>query len=171
MFLGLLKNLSLKKTVKKSLSKVQPPSGNRITTVNLLIDGIRFNETAKLIEELVKNGIRKENIKALVLTKNKTAVDSDVITYFRSKDISLGGAILKEEVNSFINRKSDLLVNYYQYKQIDLEYITMKSVADFKAGFVTNGLSAYHLSIDCSFSDYRLFTEELFKYLKAFNKI
>lgn len=171
MFLGLLKNLSLKKTVKKSLSKVQPPSGNRITTVNLLIDGIRFNETAKLIEELVKNGIRKENIKALVLTKNKTAVDSDVITYFRSKDISLGGAILKEEVNLFINRKSDLLVNYYQQKQIDLEYITMKSVADFKAGFVIEGRSENYLSIDCPLSNYRLFTEEMFKYLKAFNKI
>src|SRR5690606_20271419 len=98
-------------------------------------------------------------------------VDSDVITYFRSKDISLGGTILKEEVNSFINRKSDLLINYYQQKQIDLEYITVKSVTDFKAGFVTDGLSANHLSIDCPFSNYRLFTEELFKYLKAFNKI
>ena len=73
-------------------------------------------------------------------------------------------------MNSFVFVKSDLLVNYYQ-EQIDLEYIACKSVADFKVGFVTGKESANHLSIDCPLSDYKLFTVELFKYLKAFNKI
>ncbi len=171
MFLGLLKNLIFKKKVKKYLSEIKAPSDKKILTVNLLIDGIRFQEITRLTEEFVKNGIKKENIKILVLTNDKTTVNSDMIVYFRSKDISLRGNILKEEIHSFIYEKCDLLVNYYQYKYIDLEYISMNSVADFKTGFVVDERGANHLSIDCPFSDYGLFTKELFKYLKILNKI
>src|SRR5690606_10626182 len=145
--------------------------GGKITTVNLLIDGTHFNGTTKLIEEFVKNGIKIENINVLVLVKDKTILDTNHITYFRPKDIALTGNISKDKINSFIYEKSDLLVSYYKSKEINLDYICLKSNSDFKVGFWTTDKNPNHLTIDSSLSDYKLFTEELFKYLKALHKI
>jgi len=171
MFFSIIKKVSLKKNVKKYLSKVTTPSGDKITTVNLLVDGIHFNETLKLIEEFVKNGIKRENINVLVLVRDKTILDTDRITYFRPKDIALSGNVSKDKINSFIYEKSDLLVSYYKSNEINLDYISLKSTSDFKVGFWTNDKNPNHLTIDSSLSDYKLFTEELFKYLKALHKI
>ena len=171
MFLSIIKKVSLKKNVKKYLSKVKTPSGDRITTVNLLIDGIHFNETTKLIEEFIKRGIKKENIKALVLVKDKNRINTDAIVYFRSSDIGLFGTISKDEIKSFIYGKSDLFISYFKGQHADLSHIALKSNGDFKVGFFTEGPSVNHLSIDSSLSDYKLFSEEMFKYLKALNKI
>lgn len=171
MFLSIIKKVSLKKNVKKHLSKVKAPSGNKITTVNLLIDGIHFNETTQLIDEFVKRGIKKENIKALILIKEKTRINTDAIIYLRSQDIGLFGAISKEEVRAFVSQKSDLLVNYYKEEKPELDYIASKANSDFKAGFFTEKNAINHLSIDSSLSDYKIFSEEMFKYLKAFKKI
>lgn len=172
MFLSIFKKVSLKKNVKKYLSKVKTPSRNKITTVNLLIDGIHFNETTQLIEEFVKKGIKKENIKVLVFIRYKSLSDTNNITYFQSRDINLFGNISKDEIKSFVYEKSDLFVSYYKKSQIDLDYISLKSDADFKAGFLTDEKYTNHLTIDVlSLSNYKLFTEELFKYLTLLNKI
>lgn len=171
MFFSIIKKVSLKKNVKNYLSNITPPSGEKITTINLLIDGTHFNETTKLVNEFVKNGIKTENIRVLALVKDKIILDTELITYFRPKDIVLSGNVSKDKINSFIYEKSDLLVSYYKSKEINLDYIALKSTADFKAGFWTSDINPNHLTIDSSLSDYKLFTEELFKYLKALNKI
>jgi len=171
MFFSIIKKVSLKKNVKKYLSNGTTSFRGKITTVNLLIDGIHFNEITRLIEEFVKNGIKLENINVLVLVKDKTILDTERITYFRPKDITLSGNVLKDKINAFIFEKSDLLVSYYQSKEINLDYIAFKSSSDFKVGFWRVDKNPNQLTINSSLVDYKLFTEELFKYLKALNKI
>lgn len=171
MFFSIIKKVSLKKNVKKYLSTGTTSSGDKITTVNLLIDGTHFNETTRLIEEFVKNGIKLENINVLVLVKNKAILDTERITYFRPTDITLSGKVSKDKINSFILKKRDLLVSYYQSKEINLDYIALKSTTDFKVGFWRADKNPNQLTINSSLADYKLFTEELFKYLKALNKV
>lgn len=171
MFLGFIKNISLKKIVKKSLPKVYAPSKNKVKTIGLLIDGTRFSQTELLIDELVKKGIDKNNIKVLVYSDKK--IKNKDLVYFRLKDISLSkkNSDIGSEIKAFENESFDLLVNYYNQEQIALTYLSVQSKADFKAGFLMDEKRLNHFIIDVPLSDYKLFSEELFKYLKLFNKI
>ncbi|MFA5557571.1 MAG: hypothetical protein WCY06_08295 [Flavobacteriaceae bacterium] len=170
MFLGLIKKLSLKKLVKKNLAKTNAPSEGKIEHVGLLIDGTKFNKTKQLTKEFIKSGIDPKQIKVLVYTKNKTLKDTENIVYFRSKNITFSGKISNEKVKKFTDYSFDLLVNYYNEQQTDLIYLSLKSKASFRAGFVLEEKRLNHFMIDVPLSNYQLFTEELFKYLKVLNK-
>lgn len=171
MFLSLIKKLSLKKTVKNKLSGINAPSEGKIKQIGLLIDGVKFGKTEQLIEEFIKYGISQNQIKALVYTKNKTLENKENIIYFRPKSISVFGNITDEKVKKITDYPFDLLVNYYDNEQINLAYLNVKSKADFKVGVMLNEQRLNHFMIDVPLSEYQLFTEELFKYLKVLNKI
>lgn len=170
MFLDLFKNLSLKKVIKAYLPKTKEPSKNKILLVGLLIDGTHFEKTEELIDELSNYGIRKENIKTLVYTKIKHP-ENKLFSFFSSKDFSLSGEFTNKELDVFVETPFDLLVSYYNKNQIKITYLTAKSKADFKVGFVMEQKNFNHLMIDVPLSDYKLFAQELFKYLKSLDKI
>ncbi len=170
MFLDLFKNLSLKKTTKAYLHKTKEPSENKILRVGLLIDGTHFDKAEELINEFYKYGVRKENLKTLVYTRVKQP-ENNLMSYFSSKDFTVSGEFVNKEIDSFVETPFDMLVSYYNKNQIKISYITAKSKADFKVGFVMEQKGFNHLMIDVPLSDYKLFTQELFKYLKSLNKI
>ncbi|HUH52396.1 MAG TPA: hypothetical protein VLZ11_09860 [Flavobacterium sp.] len=170
MFLDLFKNLSLKKIIKAYLPKTKEPSKNKILLVGLLIDGTHFDKAEQLINEFSNYGIRKENLKTLVYTKTKQP-EHELFSYFSSKDFTLSGEFVNKELDAFVETPFDLLVSYYNKNQIKITYLTAKSKADFKVGFVMEQKNFNHLMIDVPLSDYKLFTQELFKYLKSLNKI
>jgi len=146
-------------------------SKNKISNISLLIDGTRFNQIEQLVDELVKNGIRRERIKTIVFAKKEYTINTDHVNFLCPKDFGWFGRIKKIEIKEFVQEKSDLLISYYSERQKNLEYITTKSQADFKVGFFVNEKLPNHITIDSDFSNYQLFTKELFKYLKAFNKL
>lgn len=170
MFLDLFKNLSLKKTIKAYLHKTKEPSENKILRLGLLIDGTHFDKAEELINEFYKYGIRKENLKTLVYTRVKQP-ENNLMSYFSSKDFTVSGEFVNKEIDSFVETPFDMLVSYYNKNQIKISYITAKSKADFKVGFVMEQKGLNHLMIDVPLSDYKLFIQELFKYLKSLNKI
>lgn len=170
MFLDLFKNLSLKKIIKAYLPKTKEPSKNKILLVGLLIDGTHFDKAEELMNEFYNYGIRKENLKVLVYTKTKQT-ESKLFTHFSSRDFTLSGEFVNNELDAFVETPFDLLVSYYNKNQIKITYLTAKSKADFKVGFVMDQKNFNHLMIDVPLSDYKLFMQELFKYLKSLNKI
>lgn len=171
MFLSLIKKLSLKKIVKNKLTGLNAPLEGQIKQIGLLIDGVNFSKTEQLIKEFTQYGISQNQIKALVYTKNKAFENTENIIYFRPNNITVSGNIVDETIKKFADYPFDLLVNYYDTEQINLDYINVKSKASFKAGFMLNEQRLNHFMIDVPISEYRLFTEELFKYLKVLNKI
>jgi len=146
-------------------------SNNKNFSINLLIDGFHFNQIEPLVNELIKNGIRQEKIKIVVFVEKEYTINSDHVNFLSPKDFGWFGRIKKVEIRDFIQEKSDLLISYYKEKQKKLEYITKNSQANFKVGFPVSEKLPNHITIDGSFSDYKSFTQELFKYLKAFNKL
>lgn len=171
MFLDLIKKLSLKNIVKNNLAKTEAPTPKKIVTVGLLVDGTKLFDIEPLMAEFNKYGIEDKYIRVLVLTKNKSAENTSNIIYIRSKDIGMSGEITDNNIKIFEDYRFDMLVNYYDSNQINLTYLSSLSKADFRVGFRLDNKLVNHFMIDSPISDYKLFVEELFKYLNVLNKI
>lgn len=172
MFLNYFKDLATKKIVKKSLSNVyQPTSDKVIKTVGIIFDETYFYEKEALVKELIYNGINQNNIKILVF-KNKIK-KNEIFDYpvFSNKDITWFATIDKKEINDFITTPFDLLINYYDTEKPILLLVSHLSKASFKVGFSVIDKRINHFMIDTNAENYKVFTEELFKYLKILNKI
>lgn len=172
MFLNYLKDFSTKKIVKNSLSNVKhSPSDKVIKTVGIIFDESYFYEREALVSELIKNGIAETDIKVLVF-KDKIK-KNDVFDYpvFSHKDLSWRGTVDKKEVKDFISEPFDLLINYYDTEKVALLLVSHLSKAGFKVGFAAIDKRLNHFMIDTIAENYKVFTDELFKYLKILNKI
>lgn len=172
MFLSYLKDLVAKKIVKKELSNAAPaPADGIVKTVGILFDETYFNERESLIAELVANGILPENISVLVFKDRIRKSEAFDYPTFSHKDIKWTAAIDKPEVKEFIRKEFDLLINYYDTEKAALLLVSHLSKAKFKAGFTSVDKRLHHFMIDTNAENYKVFSDELFKYLKILNKI
>jgi hypothetical protein len=172
MFLNYLKDFSTKKIVKNSLSNVKHlSSDNIIKTVGIIFDESYFYEREALVQELIQNGITENDIKVLVY-KDKIK-KNEVFDYptFSHKDLSWHGTVDKKEVKDFIAEPFDLLINYYDTEKVALLLVSHLSKASFKVGFATVDKRLNHFMINTNAENYKVFMDELFKYLKILNKI
>lgn len=172
MFLNYLKDFSTKKIVKNSLSNVKHlASDGVIKTVGIVFDETYFYEREALVQELIKNGIAENDIKVLVF-KNKIK-KNEVFDYptFSHKDLSWHGTVDKKEVKDFITEPFDLLINYYDTEKVALLLVSHQSKAGFKVGFASIDKRLNHFIINTNAENYKVFMDELFKYLKILNKI
>jgi hypothetical protein len=172
MFLNYFKDFSTKKIVKNSLSNVKHVASDKIIkTVGIIFDESYFYEKEALVSELISNGIAEKDIKILVF-KDKVK-KNEVFDYplFTNKDLSWHGTVDKKEVKDFVNEPLDLLINYYDTEKVALLLVSHSSKASFKVGFSTVDKRLNHFMIDTNAENYKVFIEELFKYLKILNKI
>ncbi len=172
MFLNKIKDFLTKKIVKKRLLNVSlNASSSSIKKVGIVFDESYFYEKEGLIKELILNGIKLENIDILVfknaIKKNETF---DYPT-FSFKDISWSATFDKEEVNSFINKDFDLLISYYDTEKSALLLVTHSCKASFKVGFASVDKRLNHFMIATNAENFKVFMDELFKYLKILNKL
>ena len=75
------------------------------------------------------------------------------------------------DVNEFISKKFDLLINYYDIEKAPLLQVSNLSKASFKVGFSAVDKRINHFMINTTTDNYKVFIDELFKYLKILNKI
>jgi hypothetical protein len=172
MFLNYLKNFFTQKIVKKSLSNVKHTAANStISTVGIIFDETYFHEREALVKELIRNGIEENHIKILVF-KNKIK-KNELFEYpvFSNKDLSWTATFDKSEVKDFVARPFDLLINYYDTEKPALLLVSNQSKATFKVGFASIDKKLNHFMINTNAENYKVFVEELFKYLKILNKI
>jgi hypothetical protein len=172
MFLNYLKDFFTQKIVKKSLSNVKHTAANEtIKTVGIIFDESYFYEREALVQELVQNGIEESDIKVLVF-KNKIKKNERFdYPVFSNKDLSWTATFDKSEVKDFIAQKFDLLINYYDTEKSALLLVSNQSKAIFKVGFSSIDKKLNHFMINTNAENYKVFVDELFKYLKILNKI
>lgn len=172
MFLNFFKNFSAKRTLKKSFLHVKGnPSPHLIETVGLLIDKTYFEDKVNLIEELLANGIMRENIQILLYKDRFKKKETINYPSFSHKDLSFKGILENENVTNFTNQEFDMLISYYDTEKAPLMITTFKSKANFKVGFSTIDKRLNHFMISTNAENYKVFVSELFKYLKILNKI
>lgn len=172
MFLNYLKNFFTKRIVKNILSNVKPSaSTSPIKTVGIVFDESYFYEREALVGELVSNGILEKDIQVLVF-KDRIK-KNEVFDYptFSNKDLSWYATLDKPQVKNFTAQNFDLLINYYDTEKTALLLLTHHSKASFKVGFSSIDKRLNHLMINTNAENYKVFMDELFKYLKILNKI
>lgn len=172
MFLNYIKNFFTQKIVKKSLSNAKlEATGDTIKSVGIVFDESYFYEKEALVNELVKNGIEKQNIKILVF-KNKIRKNEKFdYPVFSHKDLSWTATFSNSDVKDFMVEKFDLLINYYDTEKSALLLVSNLSKARFKVGFASIDKKLNHFMINTNAENYQVFASELFKYLKILNKI
>jgi hypothetical protein len=172
MFLNKIKDFWTKKIVKKRLSNVKLlNSSSSIKKVGIVFDESYFYEKEALIKELVNEGIKESDIDIIVfknkIKKNET-FDYSVFSY---RNMSWNATIDFPEFNKFIVADFDLLISYYDVEKAPLLLTTNLSKANFKVGFASIDKRLHHFMIDTNAENYKVFMEELFKYLKILNKL
>ena len=172
MFLNYIKNFSVKKILKNSLHNVKSSSlSTSIQTVGLLIDTSYFSEKEALINELIANGIAAGNIKVIVYKDKFKKSAGNTHPGFGAKNLNWKGEITDPLANDFINEQFDLLISYYDVEKAILMVVTHNSKAQFKVGFSSIDKRLNHLMINTNTENYKVFTHELFRYLKILNKL
>lgn len=171
MFLNYLKEFFVKKLLKNSLLDVKAGTFNgKIETVGLIIDESYFNQTQQLISELAANGIVKERIE-LLLYKSKSKENlTSLVTKLGSGHLNWKAQIKNQAVNDFLAKDFDLLISYYDVDKAVLLVATHESKAKFKVGFSTIDKRFNNLMINTNSENYKIFVQELFRYLKILNK-
>lgn len=172
MFFNYLKDLATKKIVKQSLSNVKHvASDKRIKTVGIIFDESYFYEREALVQELISNGIEEAAIKFIVFKdkiKKNEVFDFPVFSF---KDLTWIATIANPKVNDFVKEPFDLLINYYDTEKTALLLASHLSKANFKVGFSLIDNRLNHFMINTNAENYKIFMDELFKYLKILNKI
>ena len=172
MFFNYLKDLATKKIVKQSLSNVKHiASDKKIKTVGIIFDESYFYEREALVQELISNGIEEKDIKYIVFKdkiKKNEVFDFPVFSF---KDLTWIATIDNPQVNDFVKQPFDLLINYYDTEKTALLLASHLSKANFKVGFSLIDNRLNHFMINTNAENYKLFMDELFKYLKILNKI
>lgn len=172
MFLRYTKNFFTKKIVKNTLSNVKlVETEATIKTVGILFDATYFYEREALVQELISNGIEEKNIRVLVFSDTLKKNDTFDFPVYCEKDLSWAATFDKSEVKDFISKKFDLLLNYYDVEKPALLLVSNNSKASFKVGFSSINRKLNHFMIATNAENYKVFVEELFKYLKILNKI
>lgn len=122
------------------------------------------------LEEEIKKMLGLENVKILTFLdydkKNHT-----INSYFTEKDIDWNGAIQKADFRDFLNEPFDLLIGYFDTKNIFLELAVLKSKATFKVGFSDVNQRLYDMEIAEIPSKIDNFLNELKKYLVILKKM
>ncbi|WP_231129635.1 DUF6913 domain-containing protein [Flavobacterium sufflavum] len=162
----------VKKKLKNSLLNVKSSSFfGDIKTVGLIVDESYFSHTQLLIKELVEAGVVEGNIELLLYkSKLKNNLGSSV-TRLESGYLDWKAQIKNEAVNNFLAKDFDLLVSYYDVDKAILLVATHESKAKFKVGFSAIDKRLNNLMINTNSENYKVFVQELFRYLKILNKI
>lgn len=171
MLLTFFKEFWVKRKLKNSIEDLKiNQNSSKISTIGLLIDEDEFVQKEDLLNELISNGILGKNIEILLCNKNKKEYNSK-FNYFSPDNLDWKSNVNNKVVTEFINKEFDLLISYYDFEKAVLLVITHNSKALFKVGFSTIDKRLNNLLINSKVSDYKIFTSELFRYLKILNKI
>ena len=115
--------------------------------------------------------LHTNQIKVIGYTSNNKSDNNSWDSCFNEKDFGWKGAINNVELQQFLNTKFDALISYYTNDVLELKLMTAKSEAQFKIGIFQLDSRLNDLIIKTNISEFKVFKNELFKYLTILNKI
>jgi hypothetical protein len=172
MVFGKFREQTLLKKFQKELSLIpetRTPNSKEIHSVAILTNNELFDEFD--IAQLVKSSI--DSVRNVHIYSYRTFKKTDVITYkhFTEKDIDWTGKIKDPSLESFIENPFDLLIGYFDKKNLYLEYCALKSKATFKIGFSKVNDRIFDLVVSEDPKKIDSFITIIKKYLKLLHKI
>lgn len=172
MFLNFLKDFATKKIVKRNLAAARnEAAAGKIETVGIIFDESSFADKDKVIDDLIRRGIREDYIRILVFRSKIKKSETFPYPVFSYRDLSWSATLDKADVKAFTDVRFDLLINYYDIEKTPLLAASVQSKALFKTGFASVDKRLNNFMIDTTAEQHSVFIDELFKYLRILNKI
>ncbi len=170
----LFKNTLLSFKLKKSLKALQNQNKKKITSFKSLLIIVYENDLDEdFFLSFTKNlKISTNNVYIIVLNQNKidfTETRFKRKIYISRDEISMTGNINKE-INYFFNRKYDLLVNFFDQKEILSELISSKCFSKLRIGFSKANPQINDIVFNFDLNEKTTFLSESMNYLNSFIK-
>jgi len=103
------------------------------------------NKVTAYAQNMIKNG---KKVSLLGFVKNKQKDLSFSFKYFTLNEVNWKMIPESSEVNNFLNKKFDILINLYLGKNNPIEYISALSKANLRVGPFSENPNCYDLMID-----------------------
>lgn len=159
----------LKEELGKSTQDIDRSKG--ITSVGCIVNLDKF-EKSELFFEFIEEYKLRPNAVRIIGYKSYYDKNSPYSTpVFSDKDLGWNGTIENSYALEFLNREYDLLVNYYNEENLLLQLMSVKTKARVKVGFKEIDEKYNDLILNIPLKDFKVFKQELKKYLKVFNEI
>ena len=169
-----LKDILLSFKLKKNLKTLQSQKKKEITSFKSILIIVYENDLDEdfllLFVENLKISIK--NVYIIVLNQNKTDLTETRFKkkiYISKDEVSMTGDI-KKEINYFFNRKYDLLVNFFDQKEILSELISSKCFSKLRIGFSKANPQINDIVFNFGMNDKKTFLSESMNYLNSFIK-
>jgi hypothetical protein len=172
MFLKAFKENSNKKYLNKLLSKRQVNIDNsKVESLGVIIN-LEETDDFNLFKPLAtKLKIHPNNFKVIGFLRDKNVNLNAWDLCFDEKDFGWKGEIKNIELKSFLDKKFDVLINYYLTEDLELKLMTAASQANFKIGILQSDERLNDLIIKTKIKEFNVFENEVFKYITILNKI
>jgi formylmethanofuran dehydrogenase subunit E-like metal-binding protein len=167
-----IKEQFLQQKFKKALeleSETRTSTANKIHSVGILTtDEIssRF-DILQHVDDVLKIS---RNVHIYSYRKFKKT-DKKSYKHFTEKDMNWQGAVTDASLDVFLETPFDLLISFFDTKQLYLEFGTLKSKATFKVGFAGVNDKLFDLVIAEKSENVMSFMNEIYKYLDLLKKI
>ena len=172
MFVKFFKDRSNKKFINKALeNRASSVNGNKIQTIGIILNIGEFKDYDGLIDIFQNYGINENKIKFIAYVSKNDMKLNHWDSYFESKDFGWHGSINNLDLKDFIEMKFDALISYYKKDNLELNYATACSKANFKIGLSNKNQNLNDIIIDINPNFIDIFGKELKKYLVGLNKI
>lgn len=170
----LFKNTLLSFKLKKSLKALQNLKKKKITSFKSLLIIVYENDLDEdFFLSFTKNlKISTNNVYIIILNQNKidfTETRFKRKIYISRDEISVTGNINKE-INYFFNQKYDLLVNFFDQKEILSELISSKCFSKLRIGFSKANPQINDIVFNFGLNEKTTFLSESMNYLNSFIK-
>ncbi len=159
----------LKEQLKKPAPVVDRSHG--LTSVGCIVDMDQFDNADEFYQFQEEFSLRPNAVK-IIGYKSYYDKNSPYSTpVFSDKDLGWNGKIENSYALEFLSREYDLLVNYYKEDNLLMQLMSVKAKARFRVGFMEIDSYFNDLILDIPLKDFKLFKQELKKYLGVLNEI
>ena len=172
--INFFKNTLLGFKLSKGLKTLQNQKKKKITSFKSLLIIVFENDLDEhflyLFAKKLKISINKVFI--IVLNRNKINLTEDSFKrriYISKDEISMTGNIKKEK-NYFFNQKFDLLVNFFDQKDILSEFISTRCYSKLRIGFSKANPKINDIVFNFGLNEKKIFLSESMIYLNSFIK-
>ncbi|XLS30896.1 DUF6913 domain-containing protein [Flavobacteriaceae bacterium M23B6Z8] len=175
MFLDKLKQKAAVKILKKALKAAendrQQKGFDKIKSVGFIVNFDEFNHT-EVFQELAKEiGLKENEYKIIGFSERGLTGTGFNIPVFSDKDLGWNGQIKNPDIEEFLSRDYDMLINYYKYAPIILKLVSAKTKSVMKIGLLDENQELNHITFGVSPDSFSKFKEELIKYLRILKRI
>ncbi|NER13302.1 hypothetical protein GWK08_07625 [Leptobacterium flavescens] len=174
MFLNRLKEISADKALKKVLSSgylSDAVSTGKINSFACILNIDEFNHAEVFFELAKELDLRQDQFKIIGFTEGSTDNHSYSFPVFSPKDLKWKGKVENGDVQEFLDKKYDVLLNYYNDAPLILMLVSAYTKADFKVGLLSKNEALNNMIMDIRPKEFSKFKTEFVKYLSILKKI